>query len=320
MKGDARRNLVSVIIPTFNRAHLIRETIASVLKQTYQNFEIIIVDDGSTDNTAEVVKSYSDPRISYFYQPNSGLPAKARNTGLARASGEFIAFLDSDDIWFPRKIERQLAEFAKNPELLGIATNVLLFPGPRKISSRLPHDSRLNFKTLLKGSFLYNSSFLIRRSIIEAIGFLDEDRRLRAAEDFDYWLRILHYRDQSILLLREVLTKYRVHPSSIGDSSSSLRFLRIYRTKKIIYAKYPAFAKDASLQAVLKHDLSVARVALWKVSAQKQKRSWIKLLRLPQVLFVHKIIALGEWSLALILNNRISNVLTKVTKTLKRNF
>ncbi len=318
MKGDARQNLVSVIIPTFNRAHLIRETIDSVLKQTYQNFEIIIVDDGSTDNTAEVVKSYSDPRISYFYQPNSGLPAKARNVGLTRASGEFIAFLDSDDIWFPRKIERQLTEFAKNPELLGIGTNVLLFPGPRKIPSRLPHDSRLDFKTLLKGSFLYNSSFLIRRSVIEAIGFLDEDCRLRAAEDFDYWLRILHYRDQSILLLREVLTKYRVHPSSIGDSSSSLRFLRIYRTKKLIYAKYPALAKDASLQAVLKHDLSVARVSLWRASASKHKSSIIQLFMLPETLFFHKMLGLIEYCLVKKIFKPIRRMLPKLIKTLAR--
>ena len=101
--------LVSVIIPTFNRARLIVRTIESVLAQSYQNMEIIVVDDASTDNTGAVVQHISDPRIKYFQLETNGGPSKARNAGVEQARGEFVAFLDSDDEWDPQKIELQLA-------------------------------------------------------------------------------------------------------------------------------------------------------------------------------------------------------------------
>ena len=100
--------LVSVIIPTYNRAGVIKETINSIINQTYSNFEIIIVDDGSTDNTGDIIKTFQDDRIKYYWKKNTGLPSKARNVGLKHVNGEFIAFLDSDDIWLPKKIETQL--------------------------------------------------------------------------------------------------------------------------------------------------------------------------------------------------------------------
>lgn len=106
---------VSVILPTFNRAHLICEAIDSILNQTYQKFQIIVVDDGSTDSTAEVLKSYND-RITYIKQENKG-PGNARNLGLAVSDGDYIAFLDSDDIWFKNKLELQVAVMEKLPEI-----------------------------------------------------------------------------------------------------------------------------------------------------------------------------------------------------------
>ncbi len=101
------KDLVSVIIPTYNRAHLIKRSAMSVLNQTYSNLELIIVDDGSTDNTEEVVKSIDDSRITYIKQPNQGACA-ARNNGIVHAQGEFIAFQDSDDVWHEDKLEKQL--------------------------------------------------------------------------------------------------------------------------------------------------------------------------------------------------------------------
>ena len=106
------KDLVSVIIPTFNRAHLIKRSAMSVLNQTYDNLELIIVDDGSTDNTEEVVKSIDDKRIIYIKQPNQGACA-ARNTGIDHAKGEFIAFQDSDDVWHDNKLEKQMETLRK---------------------------------------------------------------------------------------------------------------------------------------------------------------------------------------------------------------
>src|SRR5579863_7279546 len=114
MKPD----LVSIIIPTFNRAYCIRHTVDSVVAQTHANWEVLIVDDGSTDGTRELIAStYShDPRIRYLYQPNAGV-SHARNTGIAESHGEFVAFLDSDDVWKPWKLAVQLACLAGQPEI-----------------------------------------------------------------------------------------------------------------------------------------------------------------------------------------------------------
>ena len=101
------KDLVSVIIPTYNRAHLIKRSAESVLNQTYTNLELIIVDDGSTDDTEEVVKTLNDNRVTYIKQPNQGACA-ARNNGIDHAKGEFIAFQDSDDVWHEDKLEKQI--------------------------------------------------------------------------------------------------------------------------------------------------------------------------------------------------------------------
>ena len=110
---------VSVIIPTYNRAHLVGRAIRSVLNQTYQDFEIIVVDDGSTDNTEEVVKSFNDPRIRYIRHEKNRGGSAACNTGIRAARGEYIAFQDSDDEWLPEKLEKQMQVFENTPTGVG---------------------------------------------------------------------------------------------------------------------------------------------------------------------------------------------------------
>lgn len=104
--------MVSVVIPTYNRAHVLNRAIRSVLGQTYQHFEIIVVDDGSTDNTEQVVKAIADDRVRYIrHETNKGTAAAARNTGIRQACGEFIGFVDSDDEWLPGKLQKQVDKF-----------------------------------------------------------------------------------------------------------------------------------------------------------------------------------------------------------------
>ena len=107
---------VSVIIPTYNRADMLGDALDSVLKQTYTNWEVIVVDDGSTDDTQSVMTRYTDPRIHYVYQANKGLPG-ARNTGIRHAQGEYLALLDSDDVFLPHRLERQLALAEADPAI-----------------------------------------------------------------------------------------------------------------------------------------------------------------------------------------------------------
>jgi len=111
---------ISVISPTYNRAHLITRAVHSVLNQTYQDFEYIVVDDASTDNTEEVIKGFKDERIKYIKHEKNRGPSAARNTGIKAAKGEYIGFLDSDDEWLPEQAEKQVSKFLESPDNVGV--------------------------------------------------------------------------------------------------------------------------------------------------------------------------------------------------------
>ncbi len=240
------KNLVSVITPTYNRGEVLKETIQSVLNQTYHNFEYIIVDDGSTDNTKEIVQSFKDKRIKYINQQHVGTPASGRNNGIKNAKGEFIAFLDSDDIWFPQKLEIQLKEFQKNADILILATNGIIIPmRPYRKYLSLKKNLVVSFRHLIVNRVnpIMNSSVLIKRTAIEAIGLIDEEPFIRASEDYDYWLRVLKYRDNSILVLKQILVKYRVHSFNITIDmfSNSNFFKKLYERLVYIHGKHEGY-------------------------------------------------------------------------------
>src|SRR3990170_3250837 len=118
---------VSVVVPAHNHAKYLPVTIRSVLDQTFTDFELILIDNGSTDNTHEVVQRFDDPRIRYFYQKDSGLPANSRNVGINMSRGEWIALLDSDDIWLPNKLATQMRYADEIPTAFFICTNAIYF-------------------------------------------------------------------------------------------------------------------------------------------------------------------------------------------------
>ena len=122
----SKEDLISVIIPTFNRKDFIWAAINSVLIQTYINYEIIVVDDGSTDNTSEIIRNYKDNKLKYFKIPHSGISAKVRNYGISQAEGKYIAFLDSDDIWMPKKLEKQISIGIANSGFNPLVTTLLI--------------------------------------------------------------------------------------------------------------------------------------------------------------------------------------------------
>ena len=245
-KDKLSNKLVSIIIPTYNRGNIIQETINSILNQTYQNFQVFIIDDGSTDNTKKIIHSFRDQRIEYIFQNHSGLPATGRNIGLKKANGDYVAFLDSDDLWFPRKLELQIKLFEKNPEILLIATNGVLFP--RKYNNKvlsLKKNTKVSFKQLLEKNIIINSSVLLKKEVIENIGLLDENLKLKYGEDFDYWLRLLRFRDNSILVIKEVLVKYRENKEILFKYYNNPQFfLKKYWIYKQIYEKQKDFNKN----------------------------------------------------------------------------
>ena len=179
---------ISVIIPAYNQGHYLAKAIQSVLDQSFADLEVIIVDDGSTDDTRHVGQSFSDSRVKYVYQNNAGLSA-ARNTGIRHSSGDFLSFLDSDDLFLPKKLELLLAKFEAEPSLGLVAGQAILIDeNDNRIGEifdkALPEDST----QLLLGNPLHVGSMLVRHEWQTRVGYFDES--LRSYEDWDMWLRL----------------------------------------------------------------------------------------------------------------------------------
>jgi glycosyltransferase involved in cell wall biosynthesis len=180
--------LVSVIIPAFNRAWCLAEAVDSVLAQGFGDFELIVVDDGSTDGTAALLAGYGDA-IRVLRRENRGVSA-ARNAGIAAARGDLIAFLDSDDLWRSGKLRRQVAFFAAHPEALICQTEELWVRNGRRVNPGKRHRKRAGmiFEPSLDLCLVSPSAVMVRRELFERVGFFDE--RLPACEDYDLWLRV----------------------------------------------------------------------------------------------------------------------------------
>lgn len=210
--------LVSIIMPTYNHAAYVREAVRSVQTQTYENWELLVQDDGSTDGTREFFHELPEPRIRYEWQPNSGLPAIARNRAISRASGELIAFLDSDDLWLPNKLERQVLALDRNPGagMVYCRTEIFDAHGVRGIAPVERSPSGNIFDALLRGNFISNLTVMIRGEVLRKTGSLSERREIRAVEDYELWMRVAH--DWPVIFLPEILARYRIHGANIsGD-------------------------------------------------------------------------------------------------------
>ena len=207
--------LVSVIIPTYNRRRFLAEALESVFAQTYSQLEVIVADDGSTDDTVAWVTSLGRDDVTVLRLEHQGRPAPARNAAIRAASGEFLAFLDSDDQWRPEKVAVQVGAFRDDPELLLVATDSCLFPAARLTPTlKLSEIRTVEFRDMLRHNPIANSSVMIRRSVVESVGLLDEAEQLRGLEDYDYWLRIV--RTGRSVILPEPLLLYRRHEGNIG--------------------------------------------------------------------------------------------------------
>ena len=181
---------ISVIIPTFNRAGVILKALGSVLAQKGASFEVVIVDDGSTDETRVLIQDVSreTPKVQYLFQPNQG-PSAARNLGILRASSEFIAFLDSDDEWLPGKLRAQLDFFERNPDFLICQTEEIWVRRGERVNPMKKHKKfgGFIFEKCLPLSIVSPSCVMMKRKFFDQVGFFDET--LPACEDYDLWLR-----------------------------------------------------------------------------------------------------------------------------------
>lgn len=216
--------LVSCIIPAYNGERYLRETLESIIAQTYRPIEIIVADDGSTDSTAALVAHFPY-EIRYLFQPNAGTAA-ACNLGLSTAQGEFITFLAHDDLWHAEKLERQMERFQTRPELAACVTHVKNFWSPELRPEEIPpHDQRI-FNPL---PGYVPQTLLARRTLFEAIGGFKTT--LRHADSTDWFLRVKES-GAIIELLPDVLVYRRLHRNNLSRrfaSDSRAEYLQLLK-------------------------------------------------------------------------------------------
>lgn len=234
--------LVSVIIPTYNRGHCLARALKSVLDQTYVNWEAIIVDNHSTDNTDEVLARFDDSRIKYFQVHNHGVIAVSRNLGIQKSKGEIIAFLDSDDWWYKTKLEVCINQMADNLDVvyhrLAISSRsdrVLLRKSIRSWQVKRPVVKDL----LIRGNALATSSVVVRKGLFDKIGGMNESEFMIGSEDYNAWLCIAMATDR-FKFLPEILGYYQIHEKGYSqkDMSTSLKsaatpFIQLLSRKEI---------------------------------------------------------------------------------------
>ena len=212
---------ISVILPVYNAQSYLQESIESILNQSFEDFELIMINDGSTDGSLSIMESYTDQRIRIINQSNAGLPISL-NRAIAQARGQYLARQDADDISLPERFAKQVAYLDTNPQcaLLGTWAQILVENTPTDRSLSHPHlNSDIQLKLLFFNCFVH-SSVMIRKRALETSGLYPEDPEKFPPEDYDLWLRIAKHWD--VANLPEILLQYRELPNSISRSKLNM--------------------------------------------------------------------------------------------------
>lgn len=241
---------VSVVIGAYNCADFIEETIKSVIAQKFTDWELVIVDDGSSDNTCVKIEAVKDSRIRLIrLTGNSGRPAVSRNTGIRASRGEFIAFLDHDDIWMPDKLQKQVAVFDKDKDAYLVYSKCIVKEGD-KVTAVSPENPRAGhiFKELFLSYNMFPCSTVMIRNRKDTQPYLfNEDKELAAIEDYDLWLRIAY--SKKIAFVAEPLTIYRLHGTNTSKGifpffkrvSTVINRYSGWAPKTVLIRKYTSF-------------------------------------------------------------------------------
>ena len=253
--------VASVVIPTHNRRHYLRQAIESVLCQSCQDFELIVVDDGSTDGTGAVVAEYSQqyPAIRYEYQQNRGVAA-ARNRGIVLACGQFICFLDSDDIWKPHKLQTQLCFARENPHHSIIASDIDSFSetGVRQRRAKqamYPVRDGDVLHELLFHNWIQTSTVMARRDLLEDVGGFDESIG-QFAEDWALWMRLAA--KGPVHLHPEALVFYRLHADSLTSQNLEAQYKSLMLAVDCV-AALPGLQERKDLVSLCRHRIAMGR-------------------------------------------------------------
>lgn len=301
---------VSVIIPTYNRKDYVTEAIDSVIAQTYKDFEIIVVDDGSTDGTGKMLKEKYGDKIRYFFKENGGC-ASARNYGIRMSQGKYVAFLDSDDKYLPEKLEDQVGILEQNNGIGFVYSDSYVLGGKKQIllESVRPDQNGSVAYALFMLTYMTNSTVIVRRESFAMSGYYDENMRYN--EDTDFFLRLSLY--CSAHYLKKPTLQYRIHEH--GKSSNRSKLLEaVYFSSDKFLTQNPEFRRKIGRMAdkrlgQIKLDLSMEYVvarnfpkALQELklssnhypSFRKKIYLWIISSRIAQQSPIHKMVAFAE--------------------------
>ena len=245
--------LVSVIIPAYNVKQYIKEALDSVINQSYNNIEVLVIDDSSIDSTAEEIKriAKSDERISYYKIEHAGRPSVPRNYGIGKSSGEYITFLDADDIWTRDKLKDQIRFLQKYPNLIFVYSmsvtfgNVNVFSPYYEVLPLLNKAATTKEELILKGNSITCSSVMVRKEYLKKTGGYDEDPNLKAVEDYDLWLRLSEL--GAFGFIPKIHVYYRIHTtqSSSDWETKQKRLEYLLKKRSIDLPKYKFYRNKA---------------------------------------------------------------------------
>ena len=248
----------SIIVPTYNRAHMIRRTLDSVLNQSFKDFELIVVDDGSTDNTEEIVASYNSPQILYFKKENEERGI-ARNFGLEKAQGRYVNFFDSDDVMYPHHLEKAFEnlEALSSPKVLCFPFDYLDSEG-KLTGTKTGFDGDITTK-VLESNFIHLNGAFIARDILDSDLKFCEDRKFTVSEDWYFFVRISM--KHSILGIQESTSGYYIHEGSTMSSISSEEYQVAYGYFESLFSEQ-AYRNPKAVRKVKSEFYSMTALAL----------------------------------------------------------
>ena len=218
--------LIDVILPTFNRAYCLKRTIDSVLSQTYQELNLYVIDDGSTDETKNLISQYqNESRVHYFFQDNKGVSA-ARNCGIQQGQAEWVAFVDSDDEWLPHKLETQVDFIKKNPNIRFIHSNEIWMRNGVRVNPKKKFDKSYHdlFRRSLEMCLISPSTVVMKKELCLQHGLFNED--FIVCEDYDLWLKILATEEVGFVS-DFLIKKYGGHSDQLSTQFPAMDFWRI---------------------------------------------------------------------------------------------
>ena len=235
-------NMVSVIIPTYNRQEELSSAIESVLLQTYQNFEIVVCDDGSTDESHEAVTRFNDNRVRWIPGEHFGRPAIPRNNGIREARGDWVAFLDDDDVWLPSQLEASLRIIGNQAgDICAVCSNAFVCnTSTGSVNTMFPVDQGhkiISVLELIQSNCIIQSSVLVNKKTLAIVGFFPDKLKFRAYEDYAYWLRVASL--GNFIYNSNPLIVYTDNPSvSIRSIKSNFYVKKTYVILNFLYWSY----------------------------------------------------------------------------------